>query len=140
MSQLGLGAVLQLLSSADPAVRKAYDNAIGKRIVAITLEGDAEDGIKFEFDDESTLRLYDAGRSCCKSRYMQCDDDLGAYVGAKFISAEVRDGGEVSEEEDDGDVTESQFLVIDTTAGSFTVASYNSHNGYYGGICLTASE
>lgn len=138
-SNIGLGALIQNLFADNTEAKRIYDSSLGKRITAITLEGDAEDGLRFEFEDGSKMRLFDAGRSCCESRYMEAKEDFGDFVGSKFVSAEIRDGGET----EDGQyeyVLESQFLVINTSTGSFTIASYNSHNGYYGGICLTVGE
>lgn len=88
------------------------------------------------FQDGSVLTLFDDGQQCCESRSMSCDDDLGHFSGALFTSAEVRDGRR--DEDDDGDVREVEFLVVDTSLGSFTVANHNHHNGYYGGFELTA--
>lgn len=34
---------------------------------------------------------------------------------------------------------ESQFLMIRTSLGVFTVVNYNEHNGYYGGFALRAT-
>jgi hypothetical protein len=35
-------------------------------------------------------------------------------------------------------VHETQFLIVDTTKGSFTIVNHNEHNGYYGGFGLVA--
>jgi hypothetical protein len=113
---------------------EAVQAAMGKTITALSL---TDDQLRFEFEDGSRLRLWDNGQSCCESRYMQTDDDLPYYIGAKFVGAEVRDGG--STESEYGDAHEIQFLVVTTDRGTFSMASHNQHNGYYGGFWITAS-
>jgi len=89
------------------------------------------------------LVVYDDGRSCCESRYIQTDDDLQAFVGAELTSIEVREMPDVVQEPDpDGwsysEPHKQQALVVDTTLGSFTVVTHNEHNGYYGGFYMKA--
>jgi hypothetical protein len=130
---LGFGVMINALGGNREAVA-AVQAAMGKTITALSL---TDDQLRFEFEDGSRLRLWDDGQSCCESRYMQTDDDLPYYIGAKFVSAEVRDGG--STESEYGDAHEIQFLVVTTDRGTFSMASHNEHNGYYGGFWITAS-
>ena len=130
---LGFGVMINALSGNREAVA-AVQAAMGKTITALSL---TDDQLRFEFEDGSRLRLWDNGQSCCESRYMQTDDDLPYYIGAKFVGAEVRDGG--STEGEYGDTHEIQFLVVTTDRGTFSMASHNEHNGYYGGFWITAS-
>lgn len=98
------------------------------------------DLVAIRFDDGTGLNLWDAGQDCCEERYMTCDDDLSAFVGAKFLGAEERDGTGALKNADDSDVHETTFLVVKTSLGDFTVCTHNEHNGYYGGFNLTARE
>lgn len=133
MSQLGFGVMINMLGGNRDSVA-AVQAAVGKTITSVKLD---DDRLKFEFEDGSRLTLWDDGQSCCESRYMQTDDDLPYYVGAKFLNAEVRDGG--STEGEYVDTHEIQFLVITTDRGTFSMASHNQHNGYYGGFSIQAS-
>ena len=130
---LGFGVMINALGGNRETV-EAVQAAMGKTITALSL---TDDQLRFEFEDGSRLRLQDSGQSCCEHRYMQTDDDLPYYIGAKFVGAEVRDGG--STESEYGDTHEIQFLVVTTDRGTFSMASHNEHNGYYGGFWITAS-
>ena len=66
---------------------------------------------------------------------MHTDDDLTRFVGSEFVLAEAREGPDLSVEYE---IKESQFLVITTDKGVFTVVNYNEHNGYYGGFLMAA--
>ena len=68
---------------------------------------------------------------------MHTDDELTDFHGAEFRGAEVRDGPTKSKY---GEPQESQFLIIHTSIGDFTVVNYNEHNGYYGGFWIVARE
>lgn len=107
--------------------------AIGKVIANV---GISQNELTINFTDDAQLVLFDDAQWCCEYRYMNCDDDLTAYAGATFYGAELRDGPVSGER--DYDVTECQFLIVDTSEGSFTVANYNEHNGYYGGFDVKA--
>lgn len=102
-------------------------------ITNIHMDGDQ---LLINFTTGHTLRLSDDGQSCCEHRYMNTDDDLSYYIGSRLTGFRVQEGAD--DEGEYGDVTESMFLLIDTTKGTFTIANYNSHNGYYGGISVRA--
>ena len=106
-------------------------NASGRRISDLKL---CHEDLRFELDDGSMLRVWDDGQCCCESRYLTCDDHLEHFRGSILAGMEVRAAPTV--EDDDGDVHESDFLIVSTSLGTFTVCSHNRHNGYYGGICL----
>jgi len=121
----------------DDAIAKVLETAKGKTIRAIKVTTDHyEDGELIVTFDDCSLVLRDEGRSCCESRYMMTDDDLTAFVGAQFVDAELRDGPTT---EDDWETKEQQFLLVNTSLGTFTVCTHNEHNGYYGGFWITAS-
>jgi hypothetical protein len=133
MSQLGFSVMINMLAGNRESVA-AVQAALGKTITSVAL---VDDALKFDFEDGSRLTLKDDGQSCCERRYMQTDDDLPYYVGARFLGAEVRDGG--TTESEYGDTHEIEFLVITTDRGTFSMANHNQHNGYYGGFSITAS-
>jgi hypothetical protein len=116
-------------------------------IAAKVIETVAEDdqGMAIRFTDGSRLCIWDGGQSCCESRYMTCDDDLSGHEGGQLISIDTEASGaqpadEKADDDDDewstGDCHEVQFVKVQTTKGSFTLCTHNSHNGYYGGFSL----
>lgn len=94
--------------------------------------------LRIRFLDGGAIVLTDNGQSCCEERYMTCDDSLDYYVGASYYGWEVRncpDGGD-----SEYDIHEIQFLLVNTSRGTFTVANHNIHNGYYGGFAITQHD
>lgn len=91
--------------------------------------------LMIRFEDDTGINLSDDAQSCCEHRYMTCDDSLDYYVGAEYYDWETRDGGG----DGGGDYSEHdiEFLIVNTSRGSFTVANHNVHNGYYGGFGVT---
>jgi hypothetical protein len=141
MSQLGLGAMITLLGGNEDSVN-AYTSSLGKKIVALKLDDDANSGdgaLIMTFADDTQLKVYDEARSCCESRYLSTDDDLTHYVNSKLKSIETLSADTI-DNEDNYDVTEMTFIHVKTTKGTFVVNSYNNHNGYYGGICIRCSS
>lgn len=138
MSQPGIGVMLQHLAGNRETV-EAFTGALNKTIAKASLE---DNELRLRFNDGTGIRMYDAGQSCCESRWMHTDDDLRHYEGATLLDAEIADGGEVpadSPQRKEGeyhDVFESQFLKIKTSQGVFTVVNYVDHNGYYGGFAI----
>jgi hypothetical protein len=132
MSQ-GIAVLLRHLTGDKLAV-EAWDNGVGKIITDLRIEDNA---LRFTFADGSGMKLYDDGQSCCERRWMHTDDDLTYHIGAVLMDAELRSGGtkqlEYSEE------LESEFLVVTTSKGLFTVVNYNEHNGWYGGFWIRAA-
>lgn len=116
---------------AGNAVKDAKDRTIAN----IKLTG-GDTMLVIYFDDERRLEIEDCGQSCCEDRYMHTDDDLDFYIGATFLDARIEDG---PIEKIAGEYKECQFLLIDTSKGTFTVANYNEHNGYYGGFDISAA-
>lgn len=135
----GVGAMLSDLGGNEDSVA-AFKAALGKKVSALRIDDEANGGdgaLVFGFDDGSGLLLQDDGRSCCESRYMKTDDDLGAFVGSVLLGAEVRPGPTEKSEWDDEH--ETAFLIVSTDRGEFTVVTHNQHNGYYGGFAIRAS-
>jgi hypothetical protein len=111
----------------------APGKCFGKEIAEITVDDHV---LKITFTDGLVLSLWDDGQSCCEARYMDTDDDLAAFVGATFTDLRVEEGPDDRGEY--GDSHEQQFLLVDTSKGTFTVVTHNEHNGYYGGFSITA--
>lgn len=94
-----------------------------------------EQSLIFKFKDGSQYEIEDHAQSCCEHRYMNTDDCLSEFKDSKFISAKIEDGPSV-DIKDDWNEKDSQFLIVTTSKGQFTVVNYNEHNGYYGGFCV----
>lgn len=138
MEQLGIGAMLQILGGNESSY-KAYHESLNKKITAIKLDPELNGGdgaLVISFKDGTNLMLCDKARSCCESRWMSTDDDLTHYVGGTLKDIGIKAGPETDA---DGEPTESMFMHVKTTKGTFVVNTYNSHNGYYGGIYIEAS-
>lgn len=122
--------------------RAAIDYARNREIAHITVD---ERRVKIELVGGDELRIWDWGQQCCEIRFLSCDDNVSAFVGARFVDAETRpvtdaefhrvrdNSGAYEGEEDD-----PAFLIISTTLGEFTVVTHNIHNGYYGGFEIRA--
>lgn len=111
-----------------------FKEAIGKTIADLEI---TDKELQFTFDDGSKIILFDNGQCCCECRYMHTDDDVKYHIGSKLLNAEIRSGDTV---EFRGDLKESEFLIVTTDKGSFTVVNYNEHNGYYGGFCIICKK
>lgn len=136
----GIGAMLKMLGGNRETV-EAHQGAVGKTIAECyighedgrsrSMGENSGDTLILKFSDGTGIKLWDDGQSCCESRYMRTDDDLKHVVGGTFTGAELRDA---PNEEDEYGEHQVQFLVVNTSKGSFTVANHNEHNGYYGGF------
>ena len=133
----GLAVMLHMLGGNQETV-EAHNGAIGKTIRQLDLvQGDDIDRLAIRFTDGTGICFYDDGQSCCENRWMATDDDLAAFVGAEFLGAELRDGPEY---EKGWETHEEQFLLVNTSLGTFTMVTYNEHNGYYGGFAVVVRE
>ena len=130
MGQIGMGVML----GGNVDSMEAFKSAMGKTIAGLTLGTD--DALHFVFDDGSKIKLFDDGRSCCENRYMRTDDNLAEFVGAKLLSAEIKEAPSLEDEYDYHDV---EFLEVKTDRGVFTMASHNEHNGFYAGFLIRAA-
>ena len=129
MSNFGVGYLLGMLGGNEETV-KAHKNAQGKTISAISF---SEERLVLSFSDDTGIKIWDDGQSCCEHRYMTSDDDIQNFVGTKFLNAEIREAPNV---EDEYGCHEVQFLLINTDKGTFTIETHNEHNGYYGGFWI----
>ena len=106
---------------------------VNKKIKMLKLSDDA---LIFTFSDNSKIRLHNAKQECSEVRFMRTDDNLSDFIGATLYGAEVKNGPSY----DHDLVSDSQFLIVSTSKGEFTVVNYNTHNGYYSGFDLQMEE
>jgi hypothetical protein len=129
MNNIGLGVMIDSLGGNEETV-KAFRASVGKKITALELK---DEHLRFTFEDDTHLSVWDNGQSCCESRYMRTDDDLSQYIGGELTDMETREAPSVPYEYGEHEV---EFLVVKTTKGQFTMSSHNEHNGYYGGFSI----
>ncbi len=132
MKNLGIGVMINMLGGNEETVN-AVKASLNKKIKHVEL---LDEQLNISFEDGSKLTLWDAGQSCCESRYMRTDDDLNYFIGSEFLGGEIKDAPGIDCSYGDHEV---QFLEIKTNKGSFVMSSHNEHNGYYGGFYITAS-
>lgn len=115
--------------------------SLGKTIANVWVDK-GRNSLKLFFGDGSAIELLDAGQTCCEERYMHTDDKLQDFCGSTLQDIDVWNGQDEWFEDDNGheQVRESQFLVVTTSVGQFTVVNYNEHEGYYDGFKLIACE
>jgi hypothetical protein len=130
-----MGVMINMLMGNDGDSRAAIEAVKGQEIRKVEMFDDGDGRLVLTFD-ENVLTLQDDGRSCCESRYMTTDDELGDFVGAEFRGVELRDGPELADEW--GGPHEQQFLYVNTSIGTLVVTTHNEHNGYYGGFWIKA--
>ncbi|MGB1277639.1 MAG: DUF7448 domain-containing protein, partial [Nannocystaceae bacterium] len=111
---------------------------VGQKIRSIELDKErngGDGGVVLTFEGGRAFMLYDCARSCCESRYITTDDDLGSFAGATLADIDVAEGPTT---EVDGEPHETAFLKVKTSLGDVTFETHNEHNGYYGGMIVTA--
>ena len=113
-------------------LKKVYKN-IGKVIKDIQL---TDKTLTFVFDDGTEMSISDT-RKCCEKRYMHTNDYIPHFIGAEFFDARVQNGPTTKGTERNREVRQSQFLIITTSIGEFTIVNYNEHNGWYSGFDLS---
>lgn len=125
MSNLRMTIMLKMLARGGRGGQH-FQKAQNKVIQKLYLKDDA---LHFVFDDGYHIKLWDDGQSCCEDRYMRTDDELNDFIGSTLLDAAIKEGPEIEEKYD---VHETEFLIIKTSIGEFTMTSHNEHNGYYG--------
>jgi hypothetical protein len=133
-NNLGLGVMLNMLMGNEETV-SAITQSLNKKIIEVKQDWDY---LFFKFEDNTTLKIWDDGQSCCEHRYMVCDDDLTAFAGAIFKNIEVLDVEGVPPKDDYDEPHEIQILRVVTDKGDFRCSNHNEHNGYYGGFSIAA--
>lgn len=136
MSQLGIGVMINMLSGNEDTV-DVIKSSLGKTIKTIDMIAEHDGTLNITFSDDSTLQLWDGGRSCCESRYMTCEDNLSYFAGAKLTNVNISEAASPALDDTD-EYHEIQFLDITTSTGLIQIATHNEHNGYYGGFYIQA--
>lgn len=109
---------------------------IGKRITACRIENNT---LLLDFEDGTSIDLYDGGQCCCEDRFMTTDDDPASLVGQVLTHLEAKPGPDIEEESGYGD-HEQMFIEVATDKGFITLVNHNKHNGYYGGFSLKITD
>ena len=128
MNNPGLGVLIKGLIGDDDT-RTAVQSSLDKTISGVFI---TDDNLYINFTDDTALRIWDGGQSCCEHRYMVCDDDLNDYIGAKLTNVYSKPA--TYTDDDWGSRHETMFVDFETTNGVFTIVNHNAHNGYYGGF------
>ena len=101
------------------------------------------EGYKVTTDSQEILVLVSNSQSCCESwGYVQSEDNLDQFIGSGLLNITTTDSAlntkmiDAASNLDCGDI---MFVTFHTNKGSFQLAVYNSHNGYYGHTGLIES-
>lgn len=111
-----------------------------------SLCGGDMDGYKIVTDKHVFHVLIDNGQSCCEDwGYLTSEDDSEPFMGAELISVNLTDTTlrqDVVEKTAPYGFGEGgiQFVDFVTDRGTFQLAVYNGHNGYYGHGILVAKD
>lgn len=103
-------------------------------------------GYKVETDLHTFCVLIDNEQLCCENwGYMTSEDDLDYFVNTELLEVKVTDTAlnqkvltKMSDEY--VNANEIQFVDFVTDKGTFQLAVYNSHNGYYGHSIVVAKD
>ena len=93
------------------------------------------EGYRVQTDKTKVLVLVSSGQDCCESfGTLSSFEDPKEFIGAEVISVdrvdtEYKKYAELEYGVDQGDTI---FINFETTKGTFQLAVYNQHNGYYG--------
>jgi hypothetical protein len=104
------------------------------------------DGYKVTTSEHAFHVLIDNGQSCCEGwGYISSDDNLAPFIGAELREVNLTDTAlntkKVEETAEYGfDGGGIQFVDFVTDRGTFQLAVYNGHNGYYGHGILVAKD
>ena len=133
-NNLGMGVMINMLGGNEETVN-TLNEVIGQTITDIKLN---DNTLELTFEG-TKIGIFDDGQSCCEHRYMDTDDNLSEFVGAKLLDLEKKYAG-TQDDDGWGNVTEIQFLDVKTDKGTFQMKNYNEHNGYYGGFWIVANK
>ncbi len=134
MTNPGLGVMLFMLGGGSKHSSEEY---VGKEINDAFIR---DNKLHVHFTSGHKICIYDDGQSCCEARYMTCDDTISDLIDGTLISIQVQDGPSLKKDEPYSEDHDQQFLVVQSTKGTITIANHNEHNGYYGGFGMTIEE
>ena len=118
----------------------------GKIISVEEFSENGMEGYKVSTKRISVRVLIDSFQSCCESwGYISSADDFTPFIGAILKEVKLTDvalNQQVVDDtgyyDEDGGI---QFVDFVTSRGTFQLAVYNAHNGYYGhGILVALGE
>lgn len=104
------------------------------------------DGYKVRTEQHVFHVLINNEQSCCEDwGYLASDDRLDAFIGVELVGIELTDTALNKEKVDEAakygfDDGGIQFVDFVTDRGTFQLAVYNAHNGYYGHGILVAKD
>ena len=118
----------------------------GKIISVEEFSENGREGYKVSTKHISVRVLIDSFQSCCESwGYISSDDDFTPFIGAILKEVKLTDVALNQQVVDDTGYYDEgggiQFVDFVTSRGTFQLAVYNAHNGYYGhGILVALGE
>ena len=95
------------------------------------------DGFEVKTEVDSYKVLIENGQSCCESwGYFDTNDNKDDFLGAMLLDVRTTDtilnSKRLETLEVSVEISECMFVDFITNRGTFQLAVYNSHNGYYG--------
>jgi hypothetical protein len=93
------------------------------------------EGYEIITEKNKILVLIQDGQQCCEQAgYFSSEDDLKSYIGRDLWEVNLTDKAfdKIVVSEKGLDYAEIQFVDFVTDNGTFQLAVYNDHNGYYG--------
>lgn len=115
-----------------------------KKVEDVVLKGKNYKFDGYRLDLSGFISIYlliENGQSCCEDYgYISTNDNLQEFVGATILKIELSselqlvDLTEIKKVAGMAEYSEfyAEFITIYTSRGSFQLAVYNAHNGYYG--------
>lgn len=103
------------------------------------------DGFKVTTDKQEILVLINNSQGCCEQwGHLSSNDELQDFAGAELLKLELVDEAldkKMLEKFEYGfDGGGIVFVNFETNRGTFQLAVYNNHNGYYGHSIMIKSE
>lgn len=145
-----LGKIINIEEVVDfaiePVTNARDDKSLGMSQMLSLLAGYQNmDGYKVETDKETFHILIDNGQSCCESwGYFSSEDEMDQFIGSELLEIELTDVALNKQKLEDSDYYEDeggiQFVDFKTSTGTFQLAVYNGHNGYYGHGIIVARD
>lgn len=115
-------------------IEQVYDVSLEKEATYWSMY----DGFKITTDSQEILCLITNSQNCCEHFGMfESQDNTDSFIGADLIAVNVVDEAlnveKWNKEHEYGlDNGGVMFVNFETNRGTFQLAAYNAHNGYYG--------